>query len=163
MKIKKTKEQKVSDLFLNQFVDDKFYRADAIVRYITIREYYKNGAKFFNLYRRMQYLRSYDHGMKEDAKKCSEFREVFFNLADQVKKDGSILKPVRINSHGCLIHGSHRFALALYFGFEFIPVKFKGNKIKDYSISWFERMEFTKSEVQLIKTTIDELKCKFLQ
>ncbi len=147
------------ELFLQQngTSGNSFERWDTVVRYLAIENYFGLNDYGFKLYRKMQSLR-----MGEDYVDSAE--TTFKNLIKSFDKNGyDNNSSITCDENLKLLDGSHRLALALYFGIPKLLVLIKrGNNKVEYSEKWFIAKGFTIEERELIRNKANELiaKCK---
>lgn len=144
---------KATDLFLAQFYNGEFNAIDIVVKFLAIENYYKKNDFGFELYRKMQLKRIGEDWTERFIKLIKSFEE------------GIDMKS-RIQTDLCYsIHdGAHRLALALYHGYEDVPVEvFNVEKRRRYyGINWFKENCFSKTEIAIITAKLNELlnKCR---
>lgn len=128
------------------------FRYDIIVRYLVVSEYYKNSDKGFEIYRKMQ-----DKRMGDGYSVGAEQR--FKSLISSYEKNGyDENSRIILDRNYGLIDGSHRIAMALYYGYDNISALILNSVHSvDYSITWFIENGFSDEQISLIKETADEL------
>ena len=132
----------VKKMFLKQYRNLTLNRADIVVRYLAIEQYYGKNDYGFDLYSRMQKLRKAE----------THTLDKFLKLIKSTELNGfSDDYPITMMSNFELFDGSHRIAIALFFGIDFIPVKIiKTVKDITYSYDFFTSI-FSTKEVEVIK------------
>jgi hypothetical protein len=120
----------------------EFNRFDTIVRYMAIEEYFNKNKIGFALYNKMQNKRGAQPG----------YEERFRTLIKSVNHNGFFDKySIPIDSHGNLIDGAHRLALAIYFDENLVQVKIDRSKFfTPYGMDWFRNNGFDNKECKLI-------------
>lgn len=148
-------EKYIDDFFLEELKKEGFNRYDIIVRLLAIEEYMKQSGNGLCLYEKMQYYRLIEkpYIIKDGNRDyCNKFISLIRNFLKNgyVKENNAIL----LNKYGNLIDGSHRIALALYFGYDYVRCDYSkdlqefNDQIK-YGKDWFEKY-FTNEEVNII-------------
>ena len=154
----KKKEYDVRELFLQQNNGQEgfFERWDIVVRYLAIEDYFGKNNYGFKLYRKMQGLRG-----------GTEYIEIaenkFKKLIESFEKQGYNNSEIVCDRNLKLLDGSHRLALALYFGINKLSVHMKDESHQvEYSEKWFVEVGFTEEECDLIRQKTNELikRCK---
>lgn len=149
----KNTELSLKDLFLINFQDEDTRRYDIVVRYLAIENYYGKNDYGFQLYKKMQELRT-----KKDGYGALAVKQ-FKKLIESYDKNGYD-KESRINvfDNLKLLDGSHRMALGLYHHLKNISIRIlpKEESI-DFSLKWFEENNFIEEEINIIKNKGDEL------
>lgn len=145
----------VLDLVTYQSDGKEFLRFDMVVRYLAIKDYYKEltaNVSGWEMYRKMQNIRQHD-GYAEQSE--TKFNELIQSYEKGYKRNSY----VRVNKNLQLMDGSHRLALHLYHGIRQISVMIVDAdvQVKDYSIEWFYQNGFTNEEISLIKKTAKEI------
>lgn len=150
----KKKEYDVRELFLQQNNGQEgfFERWDTVVRYLAIENYFGKNDYGFKLYRKMQGLRGGseypDIAEKKFRKLIASFEEQGYNNNSEIVCDKNLK----------LLDGSHRLALALYFGIPTLSVHMKEESHQvEYSEKWFIGVGFTQEERELIRKKANEL------
>lgn len=143
----------IRELFISNASDNKYERLDTIVRYLTIKKYYKNDKDAFALYHKMQEKRL---GSSELA---DEWCERFRNLIDSFEKDGYMDDSLLTVGKNLQIHdGSHRTALCLYNNiFEVSCNVIEYKKKVEYGIEWFVLNQFSRQEITEILNEYHQL------
>lgn len=130
-------------LFKNS-MKDNFYNAHLLVRYIAVEKFYNNDDSWWEVYNEMQRKRVAMIPIIPREK--AENEVLFKNLMRSFEKNGFIEDyPILVNKDLRLVDGSHRLALALYFGIEKVPitiVKEYFDLDPEYSLDWFKENGF---------------------
>lgn len=144
---------KATDLFLAQYNNGEFNAIDIVVKYLAIENYYNKNDFGFELYRKMQVKR-----VGEDWNK--RFKELIKSFENGFDMNSWIKTDLSYSIHD----GAHRLALALYHGYEDIPVRVFNVNIKRryYGIDWFRKNGFSEEEIAIINRKLEELlsKCR---
>ena len=146
-------EVSLRDLFIINFSDEENRRYDIIVRYLAIEEYYNKNNYGFELYKKMQSLRT----------KKSEYGELaavqFRGLIESFEKNGYDSESrIDVLSNLRLLDGSHRMALGLYHNLKNIAIRILSQDEKvDFGLDWFKEVGFTDEEIDLIKNRGEQL------
>lgn len=157
--IPKKKDYDVRELFLQQNNGQEgfFERWDTVVRYLAIEDYFGKNNYGFELYRKMQGLRGgadyIEIAEQKFRKLITSFEEKGYNNDSEIVCDKNLK----------LLDGSHRLALALYFGIPRLSVNIKDETHQvEYSEKWFVDAGFTEDERNLIRKKANELikRCK---
>ena len=144
----KKREISVADLLLCNIKNGELLRYDIIVRFLAARQYLKGDSKAFGIYRIMQDKRI-GNGYSTEA------IERFKKLIDSYEQNGYNRESyIRVDKNLRLIDGSHRAALALYYGYQTISVQIiDSDHPVDYSIDWFIENGFTAEQIDLLLNT----------
>ena len=128
------------------------FRYDIVVRYLAVSEYHKGSDRGFVLYRKMQ-----DQRMGDGFSKGAEKRfKALIRSYDEKGYDRSSC--IILDRNLGLIDGSHRMAMALYYGYPNINVLIVDSEhAVEYSIDWFIEHGFTEEECRWIVETGDLL------
>lgn len=128
------------------------FRYDIVVRYLAVSEYQKGSDRGFVLYRKMQDRRMGD-GFSKGAEK--RFKALIRSYDEKgYDRDSYIL----VDRNLGLIDGSHRMAMALYYGYKNINVLIvDSDHPVEYSIDWFIENGFTEDECKWIVETGETL------
>ncbi len=130
----------VKDLLAKQYQLGLFNRMDIFARLVAVENYFKKNDYGWKLYLRMQTIR-----MDENPSGARDRKREFIKLIKSVEKDGYKLeKPLRVRPSLRLINGSHRLAVALYFGVKEVLV-WKDHTTKKkvhFNIKWFRKHGF---------------------
>lgn len=122
----------VWEIFQKQYVDGRFCRLDVIVKFLAIEEYFGENDFGMSLYRKMQSAR---------------IRPAYADIAEE--RFGGLIKSweekgydadshIVVNRDYRIIDGSHRMALALYFGLSYIKTRIiDEDAITNFGIDWF--------------------------
>jgi hypothetical protein len=140
------------EIIVSTEYSQKLYsRYDIIVRYITIENLIKKKKYPFNLFNKMQRKRV---GLSVDYE--SNLKDLIYSLRNNGYKLNST---ITISKDGHLIDGSHRVAIALFFGVPIISTKisFKRKRVVKYGLDWFYKNKFTKDECDLLRIKKDWL------
>lgn len=144
---------KATDLFLAQYHDCEFNAIDIVVKFLAIENYYKKNDFGFELYRKMQMKR-----VGED------WTERFVKLIQSFENGIDMESWVKTDLHYSIHDGAHRLALALFHGYEDIPVRVFNVEVQRryYGINWFRENDFSEKEISLIMSKLNELlhKCR---
>lgn len=141
-----------NDLFLSQFIENKFNAIDVVVKYLAIENFYNLNNFGFKLYEKMQKYRINEN-----------WNEKFNYLINSFEKDGYNNDSYIQTDLNYSIHdGAHRLALCLFFNIPYINLEifntFKSRR--PYDISWFEENNFSKYEIDIINNKLNELLIK---
>lgn len=137
--------------FFKHCMKDNFFNAHIMIKMLAIDCYFGKNDYGWKWYNEMQKKRVEDNPLipKYMAYHEKEFRE----LIESFEKNGYIDKnPIIVNKDFLFIDGSHRLALALYFGIKEVPIsidkKYFDIESKDYSFDWFDKhgMEFVRQD-----------------
>lgn len=144
---------KATDLFLAQYVKDEFNAIDVVVKYLAVENYYGKNDFGLELYRKLQLKR-----VKED------WNERYIKLMKSFETGIDMNSWIQVDLNYSIHDGAHRLALALYHGYEYVPINIFNVDIsrRYYGWKWFEENDFTKNELDLIHHKLDELleKCR---
>ena len=145
-------ELSIADLLNLYSRNGELLRCDIAVRYLAVKEYHEGSDRGFDLYRKMQDKRRGD-GYSETAVK--QFRE----LIDSYDKNGYDRESrILLDRKLGLIDGSHRIALAIYYGYRNISALIVDTDHPvPYSIDWFVANGFTEEETEWIAEAGREL------
>lgn len=126
-------------------------RLDIAVRYLWIDSYLE-GKPGDDLYRKMQ-ERRVGPGYGEISEE--RFKQL---LGSYLKNGYDRSSEIELGSDLMPIDGTHRLAIALYFGEKDVPCKIRPYSQKIiYDINWFEKNGFSREEICLIISTMDKL------
>ena len=146
--ISKTMVIDTNELMLCQYKENQFNRYDIVVRLLAIKHYYGQNAYGFNLYERMQSIRSEDENYGNISRK--RFVEVIKSFEENGYNSNSELV---IDEKLHLVDGSHRLALALYFAVPRLKVRIVERKEEIYyGKDWFVK-SFSSEECKIIEET----------
>lgn len=147
-----------SELFFQHNGVNDFNRYDMIVRLLAVEEYYGKNNYGFDLYLRMQ-------GVRSACKKAQKGAERFKSLIESYEKNGyDHNSRIELDKNLHLIDGSHRLALAMYHNIPVITAKVRSYSLDVYySIEWFKVNDFTDEECDILKAKYIELYNKHLQ
>lgn len=145
----KTISINTNELMLCQYRKGLFNRYDIVVRLLAIEEYYGKNNYGFSLYEKMQSKRA------EDATYGRISLKRFIALIESYeesgyKKDSELI----IDESLHLVDGSHRLALAIYFGVVRLTVRIvKREDQVFYGKEWFEEL-FSQEECKIIENKL---------
>jgi 2-polyprenyl-3-methyl-5-hydroxy-6-metoxy-1,4-benzoquinol methylase len=139
----------IKELFLKQYRNSNLNRADIVVRYLAIEQYYGKNDYGFDLYLRMQDFR---------IKNTNHSIDRFISLIRSIEFNGfSDDDPITVMNNYELFDGSHRFATALFFGIDFVSIK-KMNNIEEIQYGYdFLQQIFSANEIEIIKSKEKEI------
>ena len=148
---------KTSDLVNSQVIDEYFNRVDIIVRYMYIEFFFGETHKVnpYELYKKMctKRLGKTEHADTED--KVMNFVMNYNSLIESVYQNGFYVNSkILLNNENDkkLIDGSHRIAVAVYFGLNEIPVTYdSSNRLYKYGFDWFLENDFSDIETSEIE------------
>ena len=148
------------EMILQQNFAEGYNRLDIVVRYLAIEEYFGKNQIGYDLYLKMQAKRKNQDTFEETVMRLERFKEIILNW----KENG--YNPKSKISCDCnlnLLDGSHRLALALYFGTLKMYCTCYGYEKKiEYSLNWFIEHGFNQEEINQILNKSEELlkKCQ---
>lgn len=136
------------DLFLAQYKGINFNAIDIVVKYLAIENYYGINSFGFELYNKMQLLRT---GNNWDNR--------FIDLIKSVENNYDFNSRVETDLNYSIHDGAHRTALALFHNQEEIPIRLYNTSIyrRSYDMSWFYENVFTEKEIKIIEDKFKEL------
>ena len=139
------KSNETNLLLSKQIRNNQFNRYDLVVRYMVIESVLAGNDNNFQLYKQMQEKR----GNSPHSNPLTAFQ----NLIESIQKDGfDVKRPIIVNKQLKLIDGAHRFACALYFETERVPIKIvKNNTDFLYGKDWFKEASFSDSTIALLE------------
>ena len=144
---------KATDLFLAQYYNGEFNAIDIVVKILAIEDYYKMNDFGFELYRKMQLKR-----VGED------WTERFIKLIKSFENGIDMESWIKTDLYYSIHDGAHRLALALYHGYEDVPVRVFNVEVQRryYGINWFRENGFSEKEIALITAKLNEVlhKCR---
>lgn len=144
---------RATDLFLAQYVNNEFNAVDIAVKYLAIENYYGKNNFGLELYRKLQLKR-----IQED------WNERFINLIKSFEAGINMESWLQVDLNYSIHDGAHRLALALYHGYENVPVNIFNVEVsrRYYGFKWFYENGFTEEEIFLISEKLNELldKCR---
>lgn len=156
----------VSDLLFRHTNCRELLRCDIAVRYLAIENYYWENNIGFEIYLKMQdarkgWLLQSLNNSNEDY--LDDVIKQFKKLIASYEKNGyDYNSHIILDKNLNLIDGSHRVALALYFGIKNITaLVIDYDHPVDYSIDWFLSVGFTEEEIDLIINTSLRLSNRF--
>lgn len=151
----KRKTVSIADIFYKNMKDGELFRYDIVVRYLAIECFHGLNDYGYDLYNKMQNARQGDGYAETSMRKFVELIKSF--EADGYDQSSSIL----IGQDFGIIDGSHRMALALYYGAKEIPVWIiPATRMVDYSIDWFMMHGFSAGEIEALRDKANEIKEK---
>lgn len=141
------------ELLLNEFQmnSGEFNRYDVVVKFLAIENYFLKNSYGFNLYNKMQQQRISEMVFLGDENYEIRFKK----LINTFIEDGKIIKkPILINRYGEIVDGTHRLALALFFGIDNVKIAHSHNLYNCrfyYGNKWFCNRIFSETEIGLIE------------
>ena len=137
-----------NDLFLAQFKGMNFNAVDIVVKYLAIENYYGLNDFGFDLYKKMQMLRT-----------GKDWNDRFISLIKSVENSYDNESKIETDLNYSIHDGAHRTALALFHNKKNVPVRLFNTSIyrRSYDLSWFYKNLFTKEELEIIKNKFDEI------
>ena len=143
-----------NDLFLAQFKGMNFNAVDIVVKYLAIENYYGLNDFGFNLYKKMQMLRT-----------GKNWNDRFISLIKSVEKSYDDDSKIETDLNYSIHDGAHRTALALFHNKKNVPVRLFNTSIyrRSYDLSWFYENLFTKEELEIIKNKLIETSFELLE
>ncbi|MGA9347280.1 MAG: class I SAM-dependent methyltransferase [Anaerolineae bacterium] len=139
-------------LLAKQYRGEYFNRMDVIVRYLAIEHYFGYNNYGFALYRKMQWRR-----VNRNTEQSFRW---FIQSVEENGLNGN--SPIEVDWELNLQDGSHRLALALYFGIHEVPLKIASERMDvDYGLQWFRANGFSEREVTLIRDKQIELFARY--
>ena len=140
-----------NDLFLAQFKGMNFNAVDIVVKYLAIENYYGLNDFGFDLYKKMQMLRT-----------GKDWNDRFISLIKSVENSYDNESKIETDLNYSIHDGAHRTALALFHNKKNVPVRLFNTSIyrRSYDLSWFYENLFTKEELEIIKNKLIELSDK---
>ncbi|MDO5557798.1 MAG: hypothetical protein Q4G05_06155 [Clostridia bacterium] len=146
-------ELPVTDLFLAQYVQNKFNAIDIVIKYMAIENYYGQNDYGFDLYKKMQLKR-----VNED------WSERYIKLIKSYEYNKNVKSNIELDLNYSIHDGAHRMALSLYHIKENILSEvFNIERTRrEYGINWFKENNFNNFQLQLIDDKLNELffKCR---
>lgn len=137
------------DILLSQYENDIYNAVDIIVKLLAIENYYGLNDYGFKLYQKMQKNRIGEN-----------WNDRFIDLIRNVdkyglKNDSTLETDIKYSIHD----GAHRVALALFHEINDLNVKVYDVDIsrRKYGIDWFSTNGFTKEELNLIQSKLNEI------
>ncbi len=148
------------EMILQQNLEEGYNRLDIVVRYLAIEEYFGESRIGYDLYLKMQSKRKKQESPEEISMRLERFKEIILNWQENGYDSESKIS-CDCNLH--LLDGSHRLALALYFGtLKMYCICYGYEKKIDYGLNWFIEHGFSEEEIKQILIKANELleKCK---
>lgn len=131
---------------------ENYYNSSIVVKILAIDCYYKKNTFGFSWYNEMQLKRVNDNPIV--PKYMAYHEDEFRNLIKSFEINGYISDyPIVVNKDYYIVDGTHRLALALYFGIKRVYIKIDKKsyplKSKDFSLEWFSKhdMNFVSESV----------------
>lgn len=148
----------VSDLFYNHIRNMELSRCDIVVRYLAIENYFGKNNRGFEMYTKMQRARKKwfapSSNISEETDSCTAANQFKELIASYEKSGYDRESHIILDRSLSLIDGSHRMALALYYGIKNITaLVIHFDHPVDYSIDWFLHVGFSQEEIDLITDT----------
>ena len=141
-----------NELLLCQYRNGVFNRYDIAVRLLAIENYFGKNTYGFDLYKKMQQRRAGDEAYGEIS--TQRFTQLIQSYAKVGYDENSELV---IDKKLYLKDGSHRLALAIYFGISRLKVRIiQKEKDNYYGRAWFEE-SFTEEECAVIEEKVLEI------
>lgn len=159
---------------LKDYQQYQFY--DLAVRYLAIEEYYGKNNYGFQLYKKMHYLggnygqnnmteeyynkmrkknKTVKYGLVKEEHSIEQF-QALINAYETKGYDPSSI--IMADKNLLSMNGSHRIALAVYRGQEFINTEVHNTEFRRrFSYDWFWKVGFDNEELHIIKNTQDLL------
>lgn len=161
-KIKEKKEQNIvlkystKELFLKQYKNGKLNRADLVVRYLAIEQFYGKNDYGLILYNKMQNLRMKFLAIPEPSE--SYYVDKFSKLLKSVELNGfSDDEPIDLMNNFELLDGSHRTALSIFFGISHLAYRLI-NESRDINYGYdFLSTGFSQDEIELVSSKEKEI------
>lgn len=137
-----------NDLFLGQFINDNYNAYDIIVKYLAIEQFYGKNDFGFDLYNKMQKIRTGKDWQKR-------FEELIKSFESGYDEKSYIETDLNYSIHD----GAHRTAIAMHNGIDNLNVKLFNTYLyrRLYGFDWFLENDFTKNEKEIILKKYDEL------
>lgn len=143
------------EMILQQNLAEGYNRLDIVVRYLAIEEYFGENQIGYDLYLKMQAKRKTQDTPEEINMRLERFKEIILDWKENGYDSRSKIS-CDCNLH--LLDGSHRLALALYFGTLKMYCTCYGYEKKiDYSLNWFIEHGFSEEEIMQILNKESEL------
>ena len=138
-----------NELLMCQFIGKAFNRYDIIVRLLAIEEYYGKNNYGFYLYQKMQSKRAQDDSYGEVS------LQRFIRLIQSYETNGYLAdSELIIDKELHLVDGSHRLALAIYFGIHRLTVRIVKREDKAvYGKEWFGQF-FSDEECRIVQNRL---------
>ena len=136
------------DLFLAQFKENNFNAIDIIIKYLAIENYFGLNGFGFELYNKTQSLRTGKNWEKR-------FKALIESISKGYDNESHIETDLNYSIHD----GAHRVALALFFNQDNLPLRLFNTFLyrRPYDLGWFYENDFSKEELDIIKTKLNEL------
>lgn len=141
-------EYDIREILMQQNTPEGYNRLDIFVRLLAVEEEHGLNDYGWNLYRKMQ-----DARVPNEDKSTEERVVIFKKLIASWKENGYDCNyEIWLDKNLNLDDGSHRLALALYYGVETINCKvLMINHEINYGEDWFRRNGFNENEISIIK------------
>ena len=141
-----------NELLLSQYREKHFNRYDVIVRLLAIEQYYGKNNNGFDLYVKMQNNRICDDSYGRIS------LQRFIKLIQSYEKNGyDDNSELIVDDKLQLLDGSHRLALAVYFGITQLRVRIVSGEDIDYGKGWFQKF-FSPEECEMIEEKFSGVK-----
>ena len=146
----------VAELFFQHNGETDFNRYDMIVRLLAVENYYGKNDYGFNFYMRMQGARVNKEWVEPSVNKFKKLIQSYENNGYNNRSR------IVLDSELHLVDGSHRMAMAMYYGIPYInaEVRYKVYNIF-YGIEWFRINGFTENECKILRLKYEELKKRY--
>lgn len=145
-------KRSVSDIIISNSDGANLLRWDIAVKYLAIENYYGKNDFGFDMYARMQNLRTGDNVADEAVKN-------FKNLIVSWEMNGYDEKScIYLDSDFTLQNGAHRLAMALYHDMPYINTHLlHRDKPASFGRNWFKEKGFSETELAIIDNKAQEL------
>lgn len=152
----KTVSLEIAELFYQHNGEIDFMRYDMIVRLLAVENYFGKNDYGFAFYRRMQASRKNEEWVDPAEKR-------FRNLIKSYEEKGyDSNSKIILDKNLHLIDGSHRMAMAMYYGIPRISASIRRQAYNIfYGIEWFRINGFTDEECNILRSKYEELKAKY--
>lgn len=146
----------VGELFFQHNGESDFMRYDMIVRLLAVENHFGENDFGFDLYRRMQGARINKNWVEPAVNR-------FRKLIQSYEKNGYDNKSsIVLDQDLHLVDGSHRMALAMYYGIPNITVSVRPQSYNIfYGIEWFLVNGFSCKECEILTDKYKELKSRY--
>lgn len=137
-----------TDLFLGQYYNNDFNALDIVVKFLAVENFYGKNDFGLELYRKMQLMR-----VGED------WTDRFINLMKSFENGIDMNSKIKTDLSYSIHDGAHRLALALYHGYDFVPLRVFNVEVQRryYGINWFKENNFTEEELNIISSKLNEI------